>query len=137
MSVKYILLTILISPIFCEISNIDPEDVFRLQNQTITETDFNDQIEFDSNLNSNFSNLVRISDLLDVFNIENIGSMWSTFGHKLNKNCSADMVKYLKGLQSGQSWAIKSKFFLIIIINKKESFFFIYLYEYDDNVVIC
>lgn len=76
------------------------------------ESDFNTS---DSS-NLNYTNLIRISDLLNVFNIENVGLMWNNVGYQLNKNCSRNTFEYLKGLESGKHWAIQSKFIFNCIL---------------------
>jgi len=63
-----------------------------------------------NSLGQNFTKLIRIADVLDVFNIEQIGAIWSTVSQQLGNNCSYDMNTYFKGLQSGTLWAIKSKY---------------------------
>lgn len=57
----------------------------------------------------NFTNLVRIADILDVFDLERVGDSWSMLSGQISGNCSIDMMDYLQGLQSGRLWAIKSK----------------------------
>lgn len=61
-----------------------------------------------SRVDQNFTNLIRINELLDVFNIENVGASWASIQGHLNANCSRDMTDYFQGLQDGDVWAIKS-----------------------------
>lgn len=57
----------------------------------------------------NYTDLLRISDVLDVFNVRHIGAQWSVFEKKLNANCSKDIQEYLQALQMAEMWALKSK----------------------------
>lgn len=61
------------------------------------------------NLHHNFTNLIRISNILDVFNIERIGTEWDAVSREISANCSTDMIEYLQGLQTSKIWAVKSK----------------------------
>lgn len=64
----------------------------------------------------NYTDLLRMSDVLDVFNVRHIGAQWSVFGKKLNANCSKDIQEYLQALQMAEMWALKSKCLLFISI---------------------
>lgn len=57
----------------------------------------------------NYTDLLRIGDVLDVFNVRHIGAQWSVFEKKLNANCSKDIQEYLQALQTAEMWALKSK----------------------------
>lgn len=56
---------------------------------------------------SEFKNLTNLENVFDVFDIRNVGSRWNSIYNRLSKNCTLDTEKYLKGLQTGKSWAIK------------------------------
>ena len=56
-----------------------------------------------------YSNLTRIENILNVFNIEIVGRNWITINEKLNRKCAFNMMQYLDGLQIKKTWAIKSK----------------------------
>lgn len=58
----------------------------------------------------NYTNLIRIGDVLDVFNVKRIGSMWSLMRHHLNANCSKDLQEYLEALETAEMWALKSNY---------------------------
>lgn len=68
------------------------------------------KLPFNQYTNDEFTNLTRISDMLNVFNVQNIGSFWNVLDKHLNRNCSKDMYDYLEGLRNGKIWALKSKF---------------------------
>lgn len=57
----------------------------------------------------NFTNLVRLADILDIFNIEDVAKVWSQHEHEFNKNCSKHMKEYFRGLQKASLWAVKSE----------------------------
>lgn len=56
-----------------------------------------------------YSNLTKIENILNVFNIEIIGRNWITISDKINRKCAFNMMQYLDGLQVKKTWAIKSK----------------------------
>ena len=60
----------------------------------------------------NVTNLKRVSEILNVFSVENIGINWNTIESKLNSNCSKDLLEYLDALQKGRIWSLKSEFYL-------------------------
>lgn len=57
----------------------------------------------------NFSSIVRINEILNIFSIQEIGYQWSKINGKISDACSRDMMEYLKGLENGDVWAMKSK----------------------------
>lgn len=57
----------------------------------------------------NFTNLVRLADILDIFNIEDVAKVWSQHEHEFNVNCSKHMKEYFRGLQKASLWAVKSE----------------------------
>lgn len=81
------------------ISGQSTEDSYRKQEATIG--------------TQNYTDLLRISDVLDVFNVKHIGAQWSVFEKKLNANCSKDIQEYLQALQTAEVWALKSKYFYL------------------------
>lgn len=120
---------LLISPIICEISNGESIELRRIGHDAtiITTANNSSSNAFDTsksinlridhsfdNHNTNFSNLVRIGDTLNVFRIESIGAAWTSFRSRVNRNCSNDLFAYIKGLEDGKPWAVKSEFFLMI-----------------------
>lgn len=58
---------------------------------------------------SSFENLVILGEILDVFDIRNVGANWSNISKRLTSSCSLEMEYYLRGLQAGKIWAVKSK----------------------------
>lgn len=50
----------------------------------------------------------RIGNLLNSFNIEILASQWIIVHKKLGESCGNDMSEYLRGLQDGEIWAMKS-----------------------------
>lgn len=61
------------------------------------------------NNESEFKNLTNLENVFDVFDIRNVGARWNHINKRLSKICSQDTEQYLKGLQTGKNWAIKSK----------------------------
>lgn len=57
----------------------------------------------------NFTNLVRLEDVLVIFDLDEIATNWPKIRHDLRSNCQHDMNEYLRGLQQHKMWAIKSK----------------------------
>uniref|UniRef100_A0A1W7R5K7 Nose resistant-to-fluoxetine protein N-terminal domain-containing protein n=2 Tax=Aedes albopictus TaxID=7160 RepID=A0A1W7R5K7_AEDAL len=56
---------------------------------------------------SSFENLVILGEILDVFDIRNVGANWSNISKRLTSSCSLEMEYYLRGLQAGKIWAVK------------------------------
>lgn len=131
-----LIITMVISQIFGEISNGEIDMSRRLQaniSANMTDADnmnidkilnLKTQPEFSTfhsssgpNLIQNFTNLIRISDILDVFDLEQIGADWDIVGQQIGTNCSTDMTDYLQGLKTGKIWAIKSKFIILHSFN--------------------
>lgn len=108
---------LLISPITCEISNGESIEIRRIgYNATTATTNSSSNkginLAVDSSFTTdNITNLTRIGDILNVFQIENIGAAWGLFRNRVNRNCSNDLFDYIKGLQGGKLWAIKSEYF--------------------------
>lgn len=137
-SLKSVLLivTMVISQIFGEISNGEIDMSRRLQTNVSVNMTEADTMNMDKILNlktlpefstfhtsssghnsiQNFTNLIRISDILDVFDLEQIGADWDVVGQQIGTNCSTDMTDYLQGLKTGKIWAIKSKLFTFTYI---------------------
>lgn len=118
---------VLISPIISEISNGESVELRRIGHNVTTNSSSN---AFDSNngLNLkidhsfttdnsyNITNLIRIGDVLNVFRIESIGASWSSFKHRVHQNCSRDLFEYIKGLEGGKAWAVKSECFFFVVV---------------------
>lgn len=58
----------------------------------------------------NFTNLQRISNVLNVFSISELAHVWNQHEHEFNANCSRNMREYFHGLQKGNLWAVKSEY---------------------------
>lgn len=58
---------------------------------------------------ASFGNLIILGEILDVFDIRNVGANWSSISKRLTNSCSTEMEYYLRGLQAGKIWAVKSK----------------------------
>lgn len=56
-----------------------------------------------------YTNLTRIENVLNVFNIEFVGRNWIKVHDKINKKCAHNLMQYLDGLQGKKTWAMKSK----------------------------
>lgn len=57
----------------------------------------------------NFTNLLRLSNVLNVFSIEELANVWIRHEHEFSANCSRNMREYFHGLQRGNLWAVKSE----------------------------
>lgn len=64
----------------------------------------------------NFTNMVRLEDVLVIFDLNEIAANWPKIRHDLRSNCQHDMQAYLRGLQQHKMWAIKSKLKLLIFL---------------------
>lgn len=104
---------LLISPITSEISNGESVDLRRMGHNDTANLSSNLKIDhsFAMDNNYNITNLVRIGDILNVFRIETIGAAWGSFRNRVNQNCSKDLFDYIKGLEGGKTWAVKSESF--------------------------
>lgn len=58
----------------------------------------------------NFTDFVRLADVLDIFNLEELARAWHQHESIFNHNCSTHMKEYFRALQKGHLWAVKSKF---------------------------
>lgn len=125
-SVLVTITIVLISPIVSEISNGESIETRRIghhnnvtanSSSTIFDTSKGINLKIDHSFsmdnNYNITNLIRIGDILNVFRIENIGASWGSFKHRVNENCSRDLFDYIKGLEGGKQWAVKSEFFFV------------------------
>lgn len=57
----------------------------------------------------NYANLTRLEDILNLFNVDKIGTSWKELSTQVNRECSRDMTAYLDGLEEKKIWALKSK----------------------------
>lgn len=81
-----------------------------------------DQESFDtsSNLTENGS-VQGISRSLEIFSVESLARNWAFVRKNLGMECEQDIQQLLKGLETGENWALTSKYtFLINIKNKNE-----------------
>lgn len=58
----------------------------------------------------NFTDLLRLEDVLMVFNLKRLANKWANVHHELRPTCAAQMTEYFRGLQQHKLWAIKSKY---------------------------
>lgn len=58
----------------------------------------------------NFTDLLRLEDVLMVFDLKQLANKWSHVKDALQPGCSTQMTNYFRGLQQRKLWAIKSKF---------------------------
>lgn len=61
------------------------------------------------NSEPSFKNLIVLDEILHVFDIRNVGANWNDISKRLTNNCSQEMEDYMRGLQVGKVWAVKSK----------------------------
>lgn len=57
----------------------------------------------------NFTDLVRLQDVLMVFDLHEIAAKWTKIQHEFKSDCRQSMTEYFRGLQQHKMWAIKSK----------------------------
>lgn len=57
----------------------------------------------------NFTNLVRLDDVLTVFDLNELAVKWHRVHHEFHSECADDMTRYFRGLQHHKMWATKSK----------------------------
>lgn len=57
----------------------------------------------------NFTNLVRLEDVLMVFDLNELAAKWTKIQHEFKSDCALNMMEYFRGLQQHKLWAIKSK----------------------------
>ncbi|XP_055326560.1 nose resistant to fluoxetine protein 6 [Sitodiplosis mosellana] len=55
----------------------------------------------------NFTHLVRLQDVLTVFDLNELAAKWSKIQHEFKSKCVHDMTEYFRGLQHHKMWAIK------------------------------
>jgi hypothetical protein len=67
----------------------------------------------------NYANLTRLEDILNLFNIDKIGSSWKELNTHVNRECSRDMTEYLNGLEEKKIWALKSKSFCCVFFRRE------------------
>lgn len=63
----------------------------------------------------NFTDLVRLSDVLMVFDLKQLANKWSHVKDALQPNCAAHMTNYFRGLQQRKLWAIKSELIIFFL----------------------
>lgn len=62
-----------------------------------------------NNKYDNATHFLRLEDVLDIFNIEELALNWNNVDHQFHGNCSRDMHEYFYGLRTHKIWAIKSE----------------------------
>lgn len=62
----------------------------------------------------NFTDLVRLQDVLTVFDLDALAEKWPTVQHEFKSGCRQDMTEYFRGLQLHKLWATKSKYNLSV-----------------------
>lgn len=68
-----------------------------------------------NNKADNFTDLLRLEDVLMVFNLKRLANKWTDVQHELKPKCAGQMTEYFRGLQQHKLWAVKSKQFWCII----------------------
>jgi hypothetical protein len=92
---------------FTSSSLIDENNKNNSINLNLKENSFDKSSVVD--VTKNFSNLIRIGDILDLFSISKIGALWSVIEPQLSISCSNNMMVYFRGLENEKMWALKSK----------------------------
>lgn len=62
-----------------------------------------------SGQSDNFTQLMRLQDVLMVFDLNELAAKWAKIHHEFKSECAHDMTEYFRGLQQHKMWAIKSK----------------------------
>lgn len=57
----------------------------------------------------NFTKIVRLEDVLVIFDLNGLVASWPKIQHDLKTDCRQDMTEYFRGLQHHKMWAVKSK----------------------------
>ncbi|XP_031635860.1 O-acyltransferase like protein [Contarinia nasturtii] len=55
----------------------------------------------------NFTNLMRLEDVLMVFDLKELAAKWSKIQPEFKSDCAQNMIEYFRGLQQHKLWAIK------------------------------
>lgn len=63
----------------------------------------------DNLMQRNFTDFMQIRDVLNVFSVEHIGSLWPEFSRQLKGKCAGDLLEYLQALKKGAMWAMQSE----------------------------
>lgn len=115
LSLKTVWLVLLAATVFAEVTK-SGSDTLKIQNKTadvqlINPNKTAKSLHVPSNYQevNNFTNLVRLADILDIFNIADVAREWNAHEHQFNMNCSKHMKEYFNGLQRGNLWAVKSE----------------------------
>lgn len=121
-SMKNISFLLLLSCIAAEVTQ-SVSDTLKNQNKTIDSLPQNPsrtakplQLASSYQEHDNFTNFVRLADVLDIFNIEEVARVWHQHESEFNHNCSKHMKEYFRGLQKGHLWAVKSELKIIVIV---------------------
>lgn len=72
----------------------------------------------------NFTNLLRLEDVLMVFDLNELAAKWQNVKHEFKSDCSESMTMYFRGLQHRKMWATKSKCSFSIFFCHSRFFFF-------------
>lgn len=56
----------------------------------------------------NFTDFVRVRDIMNVFGVDHIASVWPQLERQLSGGCSKDLMEYMQGLEAGKLWAMQS-----------------------------
>lgn len=66
-------------------------------------------LSIDHTHSDNFTKIVRLEDVLVIFDLNELAARWPKIQHDLKSECRHDMTEYLRGLQQHKLWAVKSK----------------------------
>lgn len=62
----------------------------------------------------NFTDLLRLEDVLMVFDLKQLANKWPHVKDALQPGCSTQMTNYFRGLQQRNLWAIKSMYTIFV-----------------------
>lgn len=80
-------------------------------------------LSHESTTAENFTNIIRLENVLVVFDLNELATNWPKIRHELRSNCQHDMNEYFRGLQQHKIWAIKSKLQSFVVCVSFHSFF--------------
>lgn len=90
-------------------SNIDSHGSKLLQTVPLVAEHTPHVISIPTDHSDNFTQIVRLEDVLMMFDLKELAAKWATVRKQLRLECQQDMTEYFRGLQEHRMWAVKSK----------------------------
>lgn len=104
-------------------SQVVSEQVTILSQIHLIKTDETTSVPSDSILHSeqhrstNLNSTLRLENVLEVFNLRDLATLWPNATGKFSSVCTTDMNEYFYGLQQRQIWATKSEYLYKFVFN--------------------